>query len=309
MNVTNSQKIHKRAISGILLLNKLSGMTSNNAVQRIKKLFHAKKVGHTGSLDPLAEGMLPICLGEATKFSQYLLDSNKTYYVKVRLGIRTASGDSEGKIIAERPIPKITKHLLEKTLSLFRGVIEQTPSMYSALKYKGQPLYKLARQGIKVERKARRVTIDALNVLNWNDEEIEFYVHCSKGTYIRTLMDDIGETLNCGAHVVALRRLMVMHYRESQMIPLVQLEQEYDASNLTALDLYLLPVESMILHFPALKLNQLTTLYLQQGRIVMISHALSSGFVRLRNYNDQFIGIGEILSDARIAPRRLIKQL
>ena len=173
MTITNSQKIHKRAIDGVLLLDKPSGMTSNDAVQRIKKLFYAKKAGHTGSLDPLANGMLPICLGEATKFSQYLLDADKAYYVKARLGVRTASGDSEGEIIVERPIPKITKRLLEKTLWSFRGIIEQTPSMYSALKYKGHPLYKLARQGIEVERNPRQVTIDELNLLDWNDEEVE----------------------------------------------------------------------------------------------------------------------------------------
>ena len=306
--ITSSQKIHKRTIGGVLLLDKPSGMTSNDAVQRIKKLFYAKKVGHTGSLDPLANGMLPICLGEATKFSQYLLDADKAYYVKVRLGIRTASGDSEGKIIGKRPIPKITKCLLEKTLSLFRGIIKQTPSMYSALKYKGKPLYKLARQGVEVERKPRQVMIDELNLLDWNDEEVELYVHCSKGTYIRTLIDDLGETLNCGAYVIVLRRLMVMHYHENQMIPLIQLEQGYDESNPAALDLYLLPIESMVLNFPVLKLNQLTNFYLQQGRAVTVPHPPVSGFVRLRNYNDQFIGVGEVLSDARIAPRRLIKQ-
>lgn len=311
MTIQNSRKIHKRAIDGVLLLDKPSGMTSNDAVQRIKKLFHAKKAGHTGSLDPLANGMLPICLGEATKFSQYLLDADKAYYVKARLGIRTASGDSAGEIIAERPIPKITKRLLEKTLSSFRGVIEQTPSMYSALKYKGQPLYKLARQGIEVERKPRQVMIDELNLLGWNDEEVELYVHCSKGTYIRTLMDDLGETLNCGAHVIALRRLMVMHYHENQMISLMRLEQGYDESNSAALDLYLLPIESMVVNLPMLKLNQLTTFYLQQGQAVMVPYAPASGFVRLRNYNDQFIGIGEMLGDSHpqtAAPHRLIKQ-
>ena len=307
--IINSQKIYKRPIGGVLLLDKPSGMTSNDAVQRIKKLFHVKKAGHTGSLDPLANGMLPICLGEATKFSQYLLDADKAYYVKVRLGVRTVSGDSEGEIIAERLIPKITKCLLEKTLSSFRGVIEQTPSMYSAVKYKGQPLYKLARQGIEVERKPRQVTIDELNLLDWNDKEVELYVHCSKGTYIRTLVDDLGETLNCGAHVIALRRLTVMHYHTKQMISLARLEKRHNESNLAALDLHLLPIESMILSFPALKLNQFITFYLRKGLAVMVPHAPTSGFVRLHDYNDQFIGIGEVLSDSRIVPRRLIKPL
>lgn len=308
ITITNSQKIYKKqhTTDGVLLLDKPSGMTSNDVVQRIKKLFHIKKVGHTGSLDPLANGMLPICLGEATKFAQYLLDADKAYYVKMRLGVRTASGDSEGEIIAERPIPKITKRLLEKTLSSFRGVIEQTPSMYSAIKYKGKPLYKLARQGVEVERKPRQVLIDELNLLDWNDKEIELYVHCSKGTYIRTLTDDLGEILDCGAHVTALRRLMVMHYRENQMVSLARLEQRYNESNIDALDLYLLPIESMVLHFPALKLNQLATFYLQKGLTVIVPHAPAGGFVRLHNYNDQFMGIGEVLSNTRISPRRLL---
>ena len=273
------------------------------------KTISCKKAGHTGSLDPLANGMLPICLGESTKIAQYLLDAYKAYYVRVQLGIRTTSVDSEGEIIAERPIPKITKCLLEKTLSLFRGVIEQTPSMYSAIKYKGKPLYKLARQGIEVERKPRQVIIDELNLLDWNDKEIELYVHCSKGTYIRTLTDDLGETLNCGAHVIALRRLMVMYYCENQMISLVRLEQKYDESNLAALDLYLLPTESMVLNFPVLKLNQLTTFYLQKGLAVMVPHALVRGFVRLRNYNNQFIGIGEVLSNTRIRTSSINKTI
>ena len=308
--IANSQKIYKqRTIDGVLLLDKPSGMTSSDAVQRIKRLFHAKKAGHTGSLDPLANGMLPICLGAATKFAQYLLDADKAYYVKVRLGVRTASGDSEGKVILERLIPKITKRLLKKILSSFYGVIEQTPPMYSAVKYKGQPLYKLAHQGVEVEREPRQVVIHELNLLGWNGKEVELYVRCSKGTYIRTLVDDLGEALNCGAHVITLRRLMVMYYRENQMISLVRLEQRYDESNLASLDFYLLPIESMVLNFPALKLNQLTTFYLQKGLAITVSQAPPvSRFVRLRNHNDDFIGIGEVLYDARIAPRRLIKQ-
>ncbi|AIT62892.1 tRNA pseudouridine(55) synthase TruB [Coxiella burnetii] len=308
MTATNHPKLFKRPVDGVLLLDKPGGMTSNEALQRVKRLFHAKKAGHTGSLDPLATGLLPICLGEATKFSQFLLEADKSYSVKGRLGVRTASGDSESHILTERPIPKLTKRALEKTLSAFRGVIDQTPSMYSALKHKGQPLYKLARQGIEVERKTRQVTIYELTLLDWDNESIELYVHCSKGTYIRTLLDDVGEALGCGAHVVALRRLRVAHYHEDQMIKLAHLEREYDKANYTGLDRYLLPLETMVSHFPAIKLSSSTAFYLQQGQAAMVPNAPTHGFVRLRDQNDQFIGIGEILSDARIAPRRLIQK-
>lgn len=304
---SKGQKIIKRTIDGVLLLDKPRGITSNNAVQRIKNFFHAKKAGHTGNLDPLADGMLPICLGEATKFSQYLLDADKTYLVKIRLGIRTASGDSEAEIISQRPVPELSKHKFEKTMTSFCGVIEQTPSMYSALKYKGQPLYKLAHQGIEVERKSRCITIYQLNLLDFKGEMAELYVHCSKGTYVRTLVDDLGEALGCGAHVIALRRLTVVHYLEDQMVSLAYLEREYENQNKDSLDSHLLPIESMVAHFPVLKLSKATVFYLQQGQPVMVPHAPTQGFVRLRTQANQFIGIGEVLTDARIAPRRLIK--
>lgn len=263
--MTNNLKRFHRTVNGVLLLDKPQGMTSNKALQSMKQLFHAKKAGHTGSLDPLATGMLPICLGTATKFAQFLLDANKAYYVKGRLGIRTASGDRESHVIAERPVHKITKHLLEKTLFRFRGLIDQTPSMYSALKHKGQPLYKLARRGIEVERKTRQVNIGELDLLKWGSNFVDLYVHCSKGTYIRTLVDDLGEALGCGAHVVVLRRLSVAHYREDQVISLAQLEREYDKENESALDHYLLPLALIVSHFPVLKLSTSTTCYVKQG--------------------------------------------
>ena len=303
----NRQKIIRRPIDGVLLLDKPRGITSSNAVQQIKNFFQAKKAGHTGSLDPLANGMLPICLGEATKFSQYLLDADKTYLVKVRLGIRTASGDSEAEIISQYPVPKLSKREFEKTLTLFLGVIEQIPPMYSALKHKGQPLYKLVRQGIKVNRKSRCVNIYKLNLLYFRGEIIDLYVHCGKGTYIRTLVDDLGEALGCGAHVIELRRLTVAHYLETQMVSLIRLERECENLNKNSLDNYLLPIESIIIHFPVLKLSNKAVSYLQQGQTVMIPQAPNHGFVRLQTQADQFIGIGEALSDARIAPRRLVK--
>lgn len=304
---SKEQKIIRRSIDGLLLLDKPQGITSNNAVQRIKNLFHAKKAGHTGSLDPLANGMLPICLGEATKFSKYLLEADKRYLVKIRLGIRTASGDSEAKIISQRSVPELSRPEFEKTIRSFCGIIEQTPSMYSALKYKGQPLYKLAHQGIEIQRKSRFVTIYQLNLLDFHEKIANFYVHCSKGTYIRTLVDDLGEALGCGAHVIALRRLSIIHYLENQMVSLVRLEQEYENQNKDSLDSYLLPIESMVTHFPVLRLSNVTIFYLQQGQTIMVPHASIQGFVRLRSQADQFMGIGEVFTDARIAPRCLIK--
>ena len=297
----------KRTVNGVFLLDKPNGMTSNEALQRVKRLFGAKKAGHTGSLDPIAVGMLPICFGEATKFSQFLLDANKTYQVKAKLGVRTASGDSEGEIIAERNVPKITRREIEKTLAMFRGTIEQVPSMYSALKYQGQPLYKLARQGIEVERKARPVTIYELTLLEYNEDCVTLYVYCSKGTYVRTLIDDFGEALGCGAHVNALRRMTVSHYPTDQMITLLQLEHERDEKNIAALDRYLLPIESMVFNFPSIKLEQTTHFYLCQGQAVMVPHSPTEGLVRLHDCYDRFVGIGEVLGDGKIAPRRLVK--
>lgn len=297
------KKAQSRA-DGVLLVDKPRGLTSNNVVQRIKKLFQVKKAGHTGSLDPLADGMLPICLGEATKFSQYLLSADKTYVVKIRLGIRTASGDSESQIISESPV-LLSKCDFEKGMTLFRGPIEQTPSMYSALKYKGQPLYKLARQGIEVERKSRSVNIYELNLLDFKGDIAKLYIRCSKGTYVRTLVDSLGQVLGCGAHVIALRRVTVAPYFESQMVSLELLERYATQQNY--LDSYLLPIESMITHFPVIKLNKATVFYLQRGQCVMVPHHSTSGFVRLCTQANQFIGIGEVLIDARIAPRRLIK--
>ena len=291
----------------ILLLDKPSGITSNRALQRVKQLFHVKKIGHTGTLDLLATGLLPICFGEATKFSQFLLNADKIYYVKGRLGIRTASGDSESQVISKRHVPKITKRLLEKILSQFRCVINQVPSMYSALKYKGQPLYKLARQGVEIERKLRQVSIYELALLKYDNESIELYVHCSKGTYIRTLIDDVGEALGCGAHVVILRRIGVAHYREDQMIQLAHLEREYDEANYKILNRYLYPLETMVSHFPAIKLPNSVAFYLQQGQVVIVPQAPISGFVQLYDLNNRFFGVGEVLSGSRIAPRQLLK--
>ncbi len=308
MNQTkNNIKTQVRPINGLLLIDKPKGITSNAALQHIKRLFHAKKAGHTGSLDPLADGMLPICFGEATKFSQYLLNADKIYLVKAKLGVRTVTGDSEGEIVEQKTVPELTRRQIEKYLSPFRGTIDQIPSMYSALKYNGRPLYELARQGIDVPRASRRISIHELSVLDWKDSILELFVHCSKGTYVRTLVDDLGQAIGCGAHVIALRRLSVGGFEESGMLSIPRLEKEYDKNNLAAIDRYILPVESMVSCLPAIKLSKTTAYYLRNGHAVMVPNAPTQGFVRLRENEHDFIGIGEVLSDGKIAPRRLVK--
>lgn len=241
--------IKNKIIDGILLLDKPLHITSNGALQQVKRLFGAKKAGHTGSLDPLATGMLPICFGRATKLSQKLLESDKYYDVTARLGEKTQTGDAEGEIIEKRPASHVTLELLQSILPAFTGVIEQIPPMYSALKHKGKPLYQLARQGIEVARQPRQVTIHKLELLTGivraaDDPEVatvSFHVHCTKGTYIRTLMEDIGEALGCGAHVIRLRRTAVAPYLNTPMVRLSQIEEACQADGQQALLRFLLP--------------------------------------------------------------------
>ncbi len=304
-----------RPVDGILVLDKPPGMSSNDAVQKAKRLFDAQKVGHTGSLDPLATGVLPLCFGEATKFSQYLLDSDKRYWTRIRLGVRTESGDADGEIIEQRPVVDVDAARVEAALAAFRGEIQQIPSMFSAIKHNGQPLYKLARQGIEVERAVRTVTVFENRLVAVDGEHVELEIHCSKGTYVRTIAEDLGEALGCGAHVAALRRLAAGPYVEAQALTLDALAQEKDETDsLAALDAHLLPVGSAVCNWPELKLTADTAYYLKQGQPVIVPHAPTSGWVRLCRLpeTDQtsptpdFIGVGEILDDGRVAPRRLV---
>lgn len=302
------QRPPKRIINGILLLDKPKGISSNHALQKIKRLYNAKKAGHTGSLDPLASGMLPICLGEATKFCcQYLLDADKTYWVQAKLGIRTATGDAEGEIIKQTATINVDLAQLKNVLQQFQGEILQIPSMYSALKHEGKPLYQLARQGITVERKQRRVNIHQLQLINFVEDIATLEVHCSKGTYIRTLVDDIGETLGCGAYVTELRRLTVDQFDEQQMLTIEKLEAIFQAGGQADLDKCLLPVDSAITSWPTVSVAETTAFYIKQGQPVIIPHAPTRGFVRLTTKDGYFIGIGEIQDDGRVAPRRLLK--
>lgn len=293
-------------INGILLLDKPLKMTSNGVLQYVKRLFGAKKAGHTGSLDPLATGMLPICFGEATKVSQFLLDSNKYYRVAVKLGIKTSTGDAEGEIISTRPVIDVDAEKIKRVLTKFLGLIKQIPPMFSAIKHQGQPLYKLARQGIEIERKSREVYIYSSELISFEEEAFVFDVHCSKGTYIRTLVEDIGEVLECGAYITSLHRTAVSPYELNKMYQLNQLEEIHHQNGLSGLIQCLLPVDSSVQHLPAIKLSASGSFYMRTGQLVRVSSGPAKGFVRLFSENSQFMGIGEILEDGRVAPRRLL---
>jgi tRNA pseudouridine55 synthase len=295
-----------RDVNGILLLDKPSGITSNDALQQAKRLYFARKAGHTGSLDPLASGVLPICMGEATKVSAFLLDADKRYQVRCQLGVRTATADAEGEILATRPVESYSEAQLEKVLEQFRGSIEQIPPMYSALKHEGQRLYKLARQGVEVEREARPVEIYSLVLINRGQDWIDIDVHCSKGTYVRTLAEDIGEQLGCGAHVSALRRTAVGPYGDQELVTLEQL-RALKEQDMPAMDALLLPIETALTQWPGVELSADAAFYLQQGQAVLVPRAPTSGWVRLYATNHNFLGMGEILDDGRVAPRRLMK--
>lgn len=307
--MTNSRHKNKgRALDGILLLDKPTGFSSNAALQIVKRLYNAQKAGHTGSLDPLASGMLPICFGEATKFSQFLLEADKHYQVTAKLGVKTTTGDAEGEVLAEKPVPTLTPEIISKLFAQFTGKQQQIPSMYSAIKQNGQPLYKLARQGIEVAREPRDIEIYSITYLAHTQDTLSFNVHSSKGTYVRTLIEDMGEALGCGAHVQALRRLSVGPYQASPMHALEHLQTLAETSNLALMDSYLLPVDSAILHWPELPLSEAAIYYLKQGQPVIAPYAPTAGWVRITRKDGSFFGVGEILDDGRVAPRRLVQQ-
>jgi len=295
-----------REINGILLLDKPIGMTSNAALQTVKRLFKASKAGHTGNLDPLATGLLPICFGEATKISGFLLDSDKRYIGTCKLGIRTRTADAEGEILETRPVGDISERQVQAVLEGFVGQIEQVPPMYSAVKVNGTPLYKLAREGKEIERKSRRVTIYEVNLLRLEGDELEIDLRCSKGTYVRTLAEDIGEILGCGAHLSALRRTASGPFELEHAVTLPELEHLAE-NNLEALDELLLPMEEALSDWPMVNMSKNTAYYLQQGQAVQIPKAPTTGLVRLHRDDGKFLGIGQILEDGRVAPKRLIK--
>ena len=294
-----------RDVDGVLLLNKPLGLSSNKALQAARNLFKANKAGHTGSLDPLATGMLPVCFGEATKFSGYLLDASKSYRAVCQLGQSSSTGDAEGEISEAVPV-NVTEAQVEQVVARFTGKIQQIPPMHSAVKHQGERLYKLARQGVEVERKSREIEIYKLDILGFKDSQLELDVHCSKGTYIRTLAEDIGKQLGCGAYLAALERTGVQPFWNMQSYTLDELRAIADDES-RQLDDCLLPMESALADWPAIELNDALSFYLRQGQPVQVPRAPTSGLVRLLDESKGFIGAGIILADGRVAPKRMLR--
>lgn len=295
-----------RDVHGVFLLDKPQGVSSNDIMQKVKRLFKANKAGHTGALDPLATGMLPICLGEATKFSQFLLDSDKRYVVTAKLGERTDTSDAEGQVVQSREVNVAEADILA-ALSAFRGEILQVPTMFSALKHNGKPLYEYARAGITVEREARPITIFELKFIDYQAPFLTLEVHCSKGTYIRTLVDDLGEALGCGAHVTMLRRLAVADYPIEEMMPIEDLALLADSFPNSELDRLLLPMDTAVASLPQLNLTAEQTKAVGFGQRVKFENTQAlSGLVRLFSENGQFLGIAEITVGNIIRPNRMV---
>ena len=295
-----------RDVHGVFLLDKPQGVSSNDIMQKVKRLFKANKAGHTGARDPLATGMLPICLGEATKFSQFLLDSDKRCVVTAKLGERTDTSDAEGQVVQSREVNVAEADILA-ALSAFRGEILQVPTMFSALKHNGKPLYEYARAGITVEREARPITIFEIKFIDYQAPFLTLEVHCSKGTYIRTLVDDLGEALGCGAHVTMLRRLAVADYPIEEMMPIEDLVLLADSFPSGELDRLLLPMDTAVASLPQLNLTAEQTKAVRFGQRVKFENPQAlSGLVRLFSENGQFLGIAEITAGNIIRPNRMV---
>jgi len=294
-------------VHGIVVLDKALGGSSNHALQQVKRLFDANKAGHTGALDPLATGVLPLCLGEATKVSQFLLDSDKAYRARIKLGVRTDTADSEGEVIATADAGAVTEAQIKSALTQFEGDIEQVPPMYSALKRDGQPLYKLAREGKTVEREPRAITVYSIELTDFDpqSQELEIEVDCSKGTYIRTIADDLGQIIGCGAHIIALRRLKAGAFTLADSQSLEELEAAKQADGFNAIDAMLMPMDKAIDTLPAVHLPAYTAQFLKQGQAVQVNKPPADGLLRLYE-DEEFVGIGIIDDDGKVAPKRLI---
>lgn len=293
-----------RDVDGVLILDKPIGLSSNQALQQLRRLYRARKAGHCGSLDPLASGVLPVCMGQATKFSNYLLGAHKTYRATCRLGQTTTTGDAEGDIIESQAVT-IDHSLLPRVLQDFVGQIEQIPPMYSALKHQGRRLYQLARAGKQVERAPRRVEIFELKLLSCDSERLEIEVCCSKGTYIRTLAEDIGKALACGAHLIALRRIAVDSLQEQDSITLDRLQQ-LASQGMQPLERLLLPVTAALTHFAELRLDADASRDIRQGKRIKLTASPGAGLYRLVSSEGVFIGLGEVGPDAELAAKRLM---
>ncbi|MBP6514022.1 MAG: tRNA pseudouridine(55) synthase TruB [Steroidobacteraceae bacterium] len=294
-----------RDVDGILLLDKPLGLSSNEALQRVRRILRAAKAGHTGSLDPLASGLLPLCFGQATKISGMLLDADKHYRVRARLGERTASGDREGEVVERLPVPTLDPGALEAGLARFRGPIRQVPPMYSALKHDGERLYVLARQGVEVEREAREVTIHSLELVGRDGDELELEVGCSKGTYIRTLVEDLARAWGTCGHVTMLRRTELGPFTGLPMHTLEALETA-EAAGEEALAALLLAPDVAVADWPAVHLREAEVSYLLQGQGVFVAGPPGAR-VRMYGPGDRFLGVGQMTPEGRrLAPVRLM---
>ena len=297
-----TRKINK--INGILLLDKPSGITSNRALQITKKLFETKKAGHTGSLDPIATGVLPICFGEATKVSKYLIESSKTYHVLAKLGIKTSTGDREGKVLKTKTLKNYQNKQIEEVLKLFTGNIEQIPPMFSAIKVNGVRLYKYAREGLTIARKSRKIVIHDICLKSYKEDFLKLTVHCSKGTYIRTLIEDIGMQLNTYAHVIELRRASIDLLDCQNLITIKQLEIEKKSQDLES---YLLPLDAAIQFLPKIKINKEYFPNFSQGQKIKLKSqdAFMNQNIRVYDHKDKIIGLGYIENDGFLKPIRM----
>ncbi|MFW6020602.1 MAG: tRNA pseudouridine(55) synthase TruB [Guyparkeria sp.] len=306
-----ARKRRGREINGIVLFDKPLGLSSNQALQRVRRLFNAAKAGHTGSLDPAASGLLPVCFGQATRISGLLLDADKTYRVTGRLGTRTDSGDLEGEVVETREVPVIDAESMEAVLARFRGRVEQVPPMYSALKHEGRRLYELAREGRTVERKARTIDFHEITLESLSATEFTLRVHSSKGAYIRTLVEDIGEAIGCGAVVAELRRIGLGPWSmdEQPTYRLEELEAIAAEGGLESLDRVILPIDSALGAYPAVVLDAASVTPIRHGHPVFVPNAPQTGWFRLYAPDDLFLGMGEVLDDGRTAPRRLFAAL
>jgi len=291
----------KRKVDGVLLLDKPAGLTSNAALQKAKRLFNAAKAGHTGTLDPFATGLLPLCLGEATKFSQFLLDADKVYRAEVKLGVRTSSGDLDGEVIARAPV-QVDEARLRAALPPFLGEIEQVPPMHSALKHQGRPLYEYARRGIEIERKARRVVVHALEMEGLESEVCTLRIHSGKGFYVRALADDLGQALGCGAHLVGLRRLAVGAFSVADALGLEALEAMTESER----DACLLPADGLIAGLPDLDLDAESAWQIGHGQAVWLPRLAVGAVFRIYAPGRDFLGVAEVNLDGKLAPKRLV---
>lgn len=297
-----------RNITGVLLLDKPMGISSNAALQKVKRLYNAKKAGHTGSLDPIATGMLPICLGEATKFSQFLLESDKAYHVTVKLGDRTATGDREGEVIERVSSEHVTAALLQEAMQQLTGEILQVPPMFSALKHKGQPLYALARKGIEVERTPRPTTIYEFKLLDFSPEQFTCFVKCSKGTYVRTLVEDCAKKLNTVAFVMELRREYVTPYEQAAMVTIEDLERMKVQHGELGLESLMLSITTMVNAYPVVTLTAASAFYFRMGQAIRALPDMLVGRVQVMTEQNEFLGIGAVTEDGRLQPERLLSK-